>query len=35
MSTIFVALGMIAFISLIVGLLMYVNKRDRKRDALK
>ena len=35
MSTIITALAVLVFIGLIVALLMYVNARDSKRDALK
>jgi len=33
MSTILIALGMLGFVACIVGILMFVHKRDQKRDA--
>jgi hypothetical protein len=35
MSTIFIALCMVGFIALVVGLLMFVHKRDQKSEAAK
>jgi uncharacterized membrane protein HdeD (DUF308 family) len=35
MSTIITALAVLGFIALVVGLLMYVHKRDQKREAAK
>jgi hypothetical protein len=33
MSTIFIALIIVGFIAVIIGLLKFVHKRDQKRDA--
>ena len=33
MATILTALAVIGFIALVVGILMYVHKRDKKREA--
>jgi|GEM_PF-2454618 len=35
MSTILIALGMVGFIALIIGILMFVHKRDQKTEAAK
>jgi len=35
MSTILIALGMLGFIALIIGFLMFVHKRDQKAEAAK
>ncbi|HSU28469.1 MAG TPA: hypothetical protein VLJ68_08815 [Chitinophagaceae bacterium] len=35
MSTIITALAVLGFIALIVGLLMFINKRDQKREKAK
>jgi hypothetical protein len=35
MSTILIALIVVGFIALVIGLLMYVHNRDQKRDAEK